>query len=135
MQNVALIWILATGHISSQFHIFYDDSFTMVKSLHLVTVTSNWPELYACQGPKNASTHQTYCTQILSFQTAHCKWNYPCTLNWDKRQFSRCLHESLRQAYLLILTIASLWLVTACIPRGSVGIFSQQSTRHRTIFL
>ena len=43
--NVALIFNLRTGHISPQFHIVFDDDFTMVQYLRTGTVPSHWADL------------------------------------------------------------------------------------------
>jgi hypothetical protein len=45
-QSVALVLNLATGHVSPQFHMVFDDDFTTISHLKLGTVPKNWPELY-----------------------------------------------------------------------------------------
>ena len=43
--NVGLILNPHTGHISPQFHVVYNDNFTMVRSLHNVEVPLHWAQL------------------------------------------------------------------------------------------
>ena len=44
-RNVALVLNPATGHVSPQFHLVFDDDFTTVESMRNGTVPQNWCEL------------------------------------------------------------------------------------------
>ena len=44
--TVPLILNTATGLVSPQFHIVFDDSFTTTKSLQTDQILKNWPELF-----------------------------------------------------------------------------------------
>jgi hypothetical protein len=40
--NVALILNLSTGHVSPQYHVVYDDTFSTVASIRVDRIPSNW---------------------------------------------------------------------------------------------
>jgi hypothetical protein len=43
--NVALILNLSTGHVSPQYHVVYDDTFSTVASIRVDSIPSNWSTL------------------------------------------------------------------------------------------
>jgi hypothetical protein len=57
-KSVALVLNLATGHISPQFHMVFDDDFTTISHLKLGTVPTNWPELF--EHSRESVTDETY---------------------------------------------------------------------------
>jgi hypothetical protein len=75
-QTVALILNLSTGHVSPQYPVVYDDDFTMVDSLNLGSVPTNWPEL--CINRKELVTE-------VPFQLSQ-DWTQPaqsrCSMDW-----------------------------------------------------
>ena len=43
--NVALVLNLSTGYVSPQYHIIFDDAFTLIPALRMKTVPANWTDL------------------------------------------------------------------------------------------
>ena len=44
--NVSLVLNLSTGHVSPQFHVVFDDDFTLVPAMRSKTVPANYEELF-----------------------------------------------------------------------------------------
>ncbi len=66
-QSVALVLNLTTGHVSSQYHVVFDDDFTTVSHLKLGMVPTNWPELF--KNNREILTDETFQLQS--------DWNQP----------------------------------------------------------
>ena len=68
--NVALVLNPATGHVSPQFHVVFDDSFSTVESMRNGTVPKNWQDLVSkaseCSTPEDFSLAHIWFRQNIN---------------------------------------------------------------------